>query len=103
MPTVSGGVRPRITQGLHPGYRSLESGNAAYVAWALGVIARARGMSEVAREAGLTREARYRSLCEAGDPLLSTLLRVMRALGVRLVVGWGDSVGAVLLGCCTVA
>jgi probable addiction module antidote protein len=64
---------------------ALESGSAAYVASALGVIARARGMGEVARAAGVTREALYRSLSEAGDPRLSTLLGVMRALGVRLV------------------
>ena len=89
MPSVSGGVRPRITQGLHPGYRSLGSGNAAYVAAALGVIARARGMGEGARAAWVTREALYRSLSEAGDPRLSTLLGVMRALGVRLVAEVG--------------
>jgi probable addiction module antidote protein len=68
---------------------ALESGNAAYVAAALGVIARARGMGEVARAAGVTREALYRSLSEAGDPRLSTLLGVMRALGVRLVAEVG--------------
>jgi probable addiction module antidote protein len=52
------------------------------VAAALGVIARARGMSEVAREAGVTREALYRALSESGDPRLTTLLGVARALGV---------------------
>ncbi|MBF0562214.1 MAG: putative addiction module antidote protein [Alphaproteobacteria bacterium] len=60
------------------------SGHAAYVAQALGVIARARGMTEVAREAGVTREALYKSLSEDGDPRLTTLLGVMRALGVTL-------------------
>ncbi len=63
---------------------ALASGNAAYVAQALGVIARARGMTEVAREAGITREALYKSLSEDGDPRLTTLLGVMRALGVTL-------------------
>jgi probable addiction module antidote protein len=63
---------------------ALASGDASYVAHALGVIARARGMSDVAREAGITREALYRSLSEDGDPRLTTLLGVMRALGVRL-------------------
>jgi probable addiction module antidote protein len=53
---------------------ALESGDAAYVAQALGVIARARGMSGVARAAGVTREALYRSLSEEGDPRLTTLL-----------------------------
>lgn len=63
---------------------ALASGSAAYVAQALGVIARARGMTEVAREAGITREALYKSLSEDGDPRLTTLLGVMRALGITL-------------------
>ncbi len=63
---------------------ALASGNAAYVAQALGVIARARGMAAVAREAGVTREALYKSLSEEGDPRLTTLLGVMEALGMRL-------------------
>jgi len=60
------------------------SGNAAYIADALGIIARARGMTEVAREAGVTREALYKSLSDEGDPRLTTLLGVARALGVKL-------------------
>lgn len=60
------------------------SGNAGYIADALGVIARARGMTEVARTAGVTREALYKSLSENGDPCLTTLLGVARALGVTL-------------------
>jgi probable addiction module antidote protein len=60
------------------------SGNAAYIADALGVIVRARGMTDVAREAGVTREALYKSLSEDGDPRLTTLLGVARALGVTL-------------------
>jgi probable addiction module antidote protein len=48
------------------------------------VIARARGMTEVAREAGVTREALYKSLGEDGDPRLATFLGVARALGVTL-------------------
>jgi probable addiction module antidote protein len=60
------------------------SGDARYVSQALGVIARARGMTEVAREAGVTREALYKALSENGDPRLTTLLGVTRALGVIL-------------------
>ena len=60
------------------------SGHAPYIAHALGVVARARGMKEVAREAGVTREALYKSLSEDGDPRLTTLLGVARALGVSL-------------------
>ena len=62
----------------------LASGDAAYVAHALGVIARARGMTEVPRQAGVPREARYKALSDNGDPRLSTLLGVVRALGVTL-------------------
>lgn len=64
---------------------ALATGEAAYIANALGVIARARGMTEVAREAGVTREALYKSLSEEGDPRLTTLLGVARALGIKLV------------------
>ena len=63
---------------------ALASGDAPYIAHALGVIARARGMTEVAREAGVTREALYKSLSEDGDPRLTTLMGVTRALGVTL-------------------
>ncbi len=55
---------------------ALASGDAEYVAQALGVIARARGMTAVARDPGVTREALYRSLSEDGDPRLTTLLGV---------------------------
>jgi probable addiction module antidote protein len=63
---------------------AFSSGDAAYVAHALGVIARARGMTDVARKSGVTREALYKALSEDGDPRLTTLLGVMRALGVTL-------------------
>ncbi len=54
------------------------------IARALGDIARAKGMSEVAREAGLSRESLYRSLSAEGNPSFATVLKVARALGVRL-------------------
>ena len=63
---------------------AFDSGDATYIAHALGVIARARGMTTVARDAGVTREALYKALSEKGDPKLSTLLGVMKALGVQL-------------------
>src|SRR5688500_2245879 len=63
---------------------AFESGNATYITHALGVVARARGMTSIAKEAGVTREALYRSLSESGDPRLSTLIGVMKALGVQL-------------------
>jgi probable addiction module antidote protein len=65
---------------------ALETGDAGFIAHALGILARARGMTEVARGAGVTREALYRSLGQEGDPRLTTLLGVMRALGLKLSV-----------------
>lgn len=61
-----------------------EDGDPALIKHALGDIARARGMTSIAREAGVTREALYKALSEKGDPKLSTLIGVMRALGVQL-------------------
>nr|WP_224007936.1 addiction module antidote protein [Aureimonas sp. SA4125] len=63
---------------------AFQSGETAYIAAALGVIARARGMTQVAREAGITREALYKALSAEGDPKLSTLLGVVRSLGLQL-------------------
>lgn len=56
----------------------------AGIARALGDVARAKGMSQVAKEAGLSRESLYRALSEDGNPSFATVLRVARALGVRL-------------------
>lgn len=63
---------------------ALETGDAAYISHAIGVVARARGMSAIADEAGVTREGLYKALSESGDPKLSTLLGVFRALGLQL-------------------
>src|SRR5213592_4070013 len=58
--------------------------DAAGIARALGDIARAKGMSQVARDAGLSRESLYKALSETGNPSFATVLKVARALGVRL-------------------
>lgn len=58
--------------------------DAAGIARALGDIARAKGMSQVARDAGLSRESLYKALSENGNPSFATVLKVTRALGVRL-------------------
>lgn len=63
-----------------------ESGDSSYIAHAFGVVARARGMTQIAKEAGVTREALYKSLSVDGDPRLSTLLGVMKALNLRFKV-----------------
>jgi probable addiction module antidote protein len=56
----------------------------ALVAAALGDIARAMGMTQLANQAGVTREAMYKALSPTGDPRLSTFLGVMKALGIKL-------------------
>lgn len=65
---------------------AFEEGDPKFIAIALGNIARAKGMSAVARDAGITREALYKSLSEKGDPKLSTLLGVIKALGLKFTV-----------------
>lgn len=65
---------------------ALETGNAAFIAKALGVVARAKGMSTIATETGLSREQLYRSFSEQGNPTLKTTLAVMKALGFGLTI-----------------
>lgn len=60
------------------------SGDAGYIAHALGVAARAKGMTQIAREAGLSREQLYRSFSADGNPTLKTTLAVAKALGIEL-------------------
>ncbi|PUE29417.1 putative addiction module antidote protein [Limnohabitans sp. JirII-29] len=63
----------------------MEENDPSELTHALGVIARARGMSEVARAAGLTREALYKALRPNSQPRFDTIARVCTALGVKLV------------------
>jgi probable addiction module antidote protein len=60
--------------------------DAAFIAKAFGVVARARGMAQLANETGLSRESLYRALSDDGNPTLATLLKVSKALGVRMTV-----------------
>ena len=64
----------------------LEDGDPALVAHALGIIARAKGMAKIARATGLGRESLYKALSADGNPELATVLKVMRALGLKLKV-----------------
>ena len=57
------------------------------IARALGDIARAKGMAQVAKEAGLSRESLYKALSENGNPSFATILKVTKALGVQLHAG----------------
>lgn len=62
----------------------LDDGDPALVAAALGDIARARGMSQVARDAGLSRESLYKALSGEGNPEFATVMKVIKALGLKL-------------------
>lgn len=63
---------------------ALSSGDAGFIAHAMGTLARAQNMTKIAQDAGLSRAALYKSLSEDGDPRLSTVLGVLSALGLRL-------------------
>lgn len=65
---------------------AFEEGDPKAIQTALGTVARARGMSELAREAGVKREALYRALSEKGNPEFATIVKVLGALGWRLTV-----------------
>ena len=63
---------------------AFETGDAHYIAKALGVVARAKGMTNIARETGLAREQLYRSFSENGNPTLESTIAVMRAIGFEI-------------------
>lgn len=63
---------------------ALEDGDPRVIAAALGAIARAKGMAQLARETGLGRESLYKALSPEGNPEFATVLKVVRALGLRL-------------------
>ena len=65
---------------------ALEDGDTAVIVAALGDIARARGMAQIARETGLGRESLYKALSATGNPEFATILKVVRALGLQLHV-----------------
>lgn len=63
---------------------AIEDGDPALISAALGDIARAKGMSQVARKAGMGRESLYKALSPNGNPEFATVLKVVKALGLRL-------------------
>lgn len=67
------------------------TGDAAYIAKALGVVARAKGMADIASKTGLSREQLYRSFSEDGNPTLKSTLAVMKALGIELSAKPGEA------------
>ena len=65
---------------------ALATDDPRFIAVALGTVARARGMSEIARKTGLSRESLYKALSAEGNPEFGTIIRVMDALGLKLTV-----------------
>lgn len=74
------------TEILHYLEAAFEDGDPAIIKNALANVARARGMTEIAKDAGITRAGLYRALGEDGNPTLDTLLKLTKALGLRLAV-----------------
>ena len=63
---------------------AFETGDPAFVRDAIGIVARARGMAEIASVAELNRESLYKALGEAGNPEFDSMMRILRALGLTL-------------------
>ena len=73
---------------------TFKDGDAGEIAEALGEVARAKGMTEIAKRAGMSREGLYKALSADGHPEFATVLKVMRALDVELAVTARVAVGA---------
>lgn len=65
--------------------------DATYIAAALGDIARARGMAQLAKDTGISREGLYKALSRDGNPSLATVLKVVKALGLKLTTKAGSA------------
>jgi len=65
---------------------AFQDGDAATIAHAIGTAARAKGMTQIAKDAGMSRESLYKALSADGSPQFSTVLKVLHALGVHLSV-----------------
>ena len=65
---------------------ALATDDPAFIAKALGTIARARGMAQIAKKAGLSRESLYKALSTEGNPEFATVIRVMHALGLKFSI-----------------
>ncbi|OOE67219.1 putative addiction module antidote protein [Salinivibrio sp. PR6] len=70
---------------------AVQTGDPAFITDALGVIARAIGMADIAKQTGLSRETLYRTLSQKGNPNLKTLIAILDALGVELRLGYSKS------------
>ncbi len=74
---------------------ALEGNDPSLIAAALGDIAKAKGMSQIAKQTGLGRESLYKALSPEGNPEFSTILKVVKALGLQLHVASGKMESAV--------
>jgi probable addiction module antidote protein len=70
---------------------AFETGDATFISHALGIVGRAKGMSALARETGLSRESLYKALSTGGNPELATIMKVLKALGLRLSADISDA------------
>ena len=75
---------------------ALATGDPAFIAHSLGVVARAKGMTDLARATGLSRESLYRSLSDEGHPEFDTVMKVIGALGLKLSAAPTSSEAAVV-------
>jgi probable addiction module antidote protein len=73
---------------------AFEEGDPGFIAASIGHVAKAKGMSQIARETGLSRESLYRALSDDGNPELSTMTKVMHALGMRIQIAPATSARA---------
>jgi probable addiction module antidote protein len=80
------GSAPAMAQFMAEAFATEDAG---YIAHALGVVARAKGMAQIAAQTGLSREQLYRSFSAQGNPTLKTTIAVMKALGVELTAKAG--------------
>lgn len=71
---------------------AFEDGDPAVINEAIGAVARAKGMTALAKEAGLSRESLYRALSADGHPEFATVLKVLRAMGVRLTTSPANAI-----------
>jgi probable addiction module antidote protein len=71
---------------------AMATGDAQFIARSIGVVARARGMTQVATDASLSRESLYRALGDDGNPELGTIVAVLTVLGLRLTVAKVEAV-----------
>jgi probable addiction module antidote protein len=72
---------------------AFQTNDVGYISHALGVVARAKGMAQIASQTGLSREQLYRSFSTQGNPTLKTTLAVMNALGISLTTKISSVVG----------